>query len=58
MNDEQAVRSAELDRVNMFLEGIVGNLGVGVVVLDEEGRVQVWNANSSELWGMRADEVE
>jgi two-component system CheB/CheR fusion protein len=58
MNDEQSVRGAELDRVNMFLEGILGNLGVGVVVLDEDGRVQVWNANSSELWGVRADEAQ
>jgi two-component system CheB/CheR fusion protein len=58
MNDEQSSRSAELDRVNLFLEGILGSLGVGVVVLDSEGLVQVWNANSHELWGLRADEVE
>jgi two-component system, chemotaxis family, CheB/CheR fusion protein len=58
MNDEQAARSIELDRVNMLLEGIVGTLGVGVIVLDEGGRVQVWNATSSDLWGLRQDEVE
>jgi two-component system CheB/CheR fusion protein len=58
MNEEQSVRGAELDKVNLFLEGILGSLGVGVVVLDSERRVQVWNANSTELWGLRAEEVE
>jgi two-component system CheB/CheR fusion protein len=58
MNEEQSMRGAELDKVNMFLEGILGSLGVGVVVLDRERRVQVWNANSTELWGLRAEEVE
>jgi two-component system CheB/CheR fusion protein len=58
MNDEQASRSVDLDRANLFLEGILGSLGVGVVVLDREQKVQVWNANSTELWGLRPDEVE
>jgi two-component system, chemotaxis family, CheB/CheR fusion protein len=58
MNDEQRERAGELDRVNMFLEGILGNLGVGVVVVDQEHRVQIWNASSTELWGLRPDEVE
>jgi two-component system, chemotaxis family, CheB/CheR fusion protein len=58
MNDEQASRTLQLDRANLFLEGILGSLGVGVVVLDREQAVQVWNANSAELWGLRPDEVE
>jgi two-component system, chemotaxis family, CheB/CheR fusion protein len=58
MNDEQALRAGELDQVNLLLEGILGSLGVSVVVLDTELRVQVWNANSTELWGLLADEVE
>jgi two-component system CheB/CheR fusion protein len=58
MNVDQAARSAELDRANMFLEGILASLGVGVIVLDRDGRVQVWNASSEELWGLRSEEVE
>ncbi|HEX4307348.1 MAG TPA: CheR family methyltransferase [Solirubrobacterales bacterium] len=58
MNDEQLRHTEELDRLNLFLEGILGNLGVGVVVVDRENKVQLWNANSHDLWGLRPDEVE
>ena len=58
MNEEQSARSSELDRVNLLLEGILGSLGVSVVVVDKDLKVQVWNANSVELWGLRPDEVE
>jgi two-component system, chemotaxis family, CheB/CheR fusion protein len=58
MNEEQRQYTAELDRLNLFLEGILGNLGVGVVVVDRERKVQLWNGNSEDLWGLRADEVE
>jgi two-component system, chemotaxis family, CheB/CheR fusion protein len=58
VNRDQRERTTELDRVNMFLEGILGSLGVGVVVLDRDQCVQVWNASSTELWGLRPDEVE
>jgi len=57
MNDEQQSRTVELDRVNLFLEGILGSLGIGVVVLDREMNVQVWNALSTELWGLRPEEA-
>jgi two-component system CheB/CheR fusion protein len=58
MNDEQRERALELDRVNMFLEGILSNLGIGVVVVDHQHHVQVWNASSRDLWGLREDEVQ
>jgi two-component system, chemotaxis family, CheB/CheR fusion protein len=58
MNTEVNARATELDRVNLFLEGILGGLGVSVIVLDRGRRIQVWNAMSQELWGLRADEVE
>jgi two-component system, chemotaxis family, CheB/CheR fusion protein len=58
MNDEQRRHTEELDRLNLFLEGILGNLGVGVAVVDRENKIQLWNANSQDLWGLRPDEVE
>jgi two-component system CheB/CheR fusion protein len=58
MNEEQRAHTQELDRLNLFLEGILGNLGVGVAVVDRENKVQLWNANSHDLWGLRPDEVE
>ena len=58
MNNEQREYTRELDRLNLFLEGILGNLGVGVTVVDRELEVQLWNASSEELWGLRPDEVE
>lgn len=58
MNDEQREHGEEVDRLNLFLEGILGNLRVGVAVVDRENRVQLWNEGSRELWGLRADEAE
>jgi two-component system CheB/CheR fusion protein len=58
MNNEQHERASELDRVNLFLEGILTSLGVGVVVLDRAGKIQVWNGESTELWGLRPEEVQ
>jgi two-component system CheB/CheR fusion protein len=57
MADVQSERTTELDRLNMFLEGILGNLGLGVVVLDEDQRVQLWNPSAAEFWGLRDHEV-
>jgi two-component system CheB/CheR fusion protein len=57
MNDEQRRHTEELDRLNLFLEGILGNLGVGVAVVDRENKIQLWNGNSQDLWGLREDEA-
>src|SRR3954471_2836787 len=58
MNNEVTSRATELDRVNLFLEGILGSLGVSVVVIDRDYTVQLWNAMSDQLWGLRAEEAE
>jgi len=57
MNDEQRMRALELDRLNIFLEGILGNLELAVVVIDDAQQVQLWNPAASEMWGLREDEV-
>ena len=58
MNNEVNSRAGDLDRVNLFLEGILGSLSVSVIVIDRAHKIQVWNATSDELWGLRASEVE
>jgi two-component system CheB/CheR fusion protein len=58
MNTEVNSRAVEMDRLNLFFEGILDSLRVSVIVIDNANTIQVWNATSSELWGLRADEVE
>jgi two-component system, chemotaxis family, CheB/CheR fusion protein len=29
-----------------------------VIVIDRQHKIQIWNSMSTELWGLRADEVE
>jgi two-component system CheB/CheR fusion protein len=57
MNDEMRQTSEELSQVNSFLESILGSIHAGVVVTGRELRVQAWNDEATELWGLRADEV-
>jgi two-component system CheB/CheR fusion protein len=58
MNDELRRSSDDLNEINAFLESILMSLHGGVVVVDAKLRVLAWNGNSTELWGLRADEVE
>jgi len=58
INDELRERTAQLDEVNAFLETILRSLKLSVVVLDRQLQVQIWNALSTELWGLRPEEVE
>jgi two-component system, chemotaxis family, CheB/CheR fusion protein len=56
-NDQLRGRTDELNRANTFLESIVASMQVGVVVLDANLAVEVWNRQAEDLWGLRADEV-
>lgn len=57
VNDQQRARSDELDRLNLFLEGILRHIGQGVAVVDRDLVIQLWNSTATELWGLRTDEV-
>jgi two-component system CheB/CheR fusion protein len=57
INDELRRRSDELNDVTSFMESVFTSLQGGVVVIDDEMRVVVWNARSEELWGIRSSEA-
>ena len=56
-NDQLRGRTDELYRANTFLESIVASMDAGVVVLDANLAVEIWNRKAEDLWGLRADEV-
>jgi two-component system CheB/CheR fusion protein len=58
MNEMLRERSLELDEVNNFLESILTSLRAGVIVVDVEMRITVWNQGAEELWGVRRAEAD
>lgn len=58
INEELRQRSLELNEVNTFMETILSSLGLSVMVVDRSQRVQVWNEQSFELWGLQESEVK
>jgi two-component system CheB/CheR fusion protein len=50
-------RSSELDRANLYLGGIRSELRLGIVVLDQDLVVRLWNRSAEDLWGLGADEA-
>ena len=57
LNDELRVRTVEVNQVNAFLESILTGLRGGVVVVDDELVVRVWNERAEQLWGLRDHEA-
>src|SRR2546429_292423 len=57
INDELRMRTGELDEANDFLESLLVSQRGGLVVIDRELRISVWNDHSAELWGVRTDEA-
>ena len=58
INGELRERSAEFTQANVFLESILTGLRGGVVVVDSDLRVLIWNRQSEELWGLRSEEAQ
>jgi two-component system CheB/CheR fusion protein len=58
MNDEIRLRGDELNSLNAFLESIMASIKGGVVVVDRELAVLVWNDGAHELWGLNEAEVK
>jgi two-component system CheB/CheR fusion protein len=56
-NDEMHLRTEDLNDAKAFLETILSNMNIGVIVLDQEFHIMTWNRHDEELWGLRQDEV-
>lgn len=57
INDTLRERSIELDDAKNFLNSLINSVQLGMVVVDREMRVVVWNRGCEDLWGLRADET-
>jgi two-component system CheB/CheR fusion protein len=58
INDELRQRTDELNQANAFLESILASLRVAAVAIDHNFNILKWNDKASDLWGLRADEVQ
>ncbi|OBG32709.1 CheR family methyltransferase [Mycobacterium sp. E3198] len=57
INDTLRERSVELDDAKTFLDSLINSVQLGMVVVDREMRVVVWNRGCEDLWGLRSDET-
>ncbi len=57
VNDELQRRSEELNQTNAFLESILTSLRGGVVVVDRDLYIRVWNHRAEDFWGLRTEEA-
>ncbi len=57
VNEELRQRGTDLGRSNVFLTGILRSVPLGVVVMNEDLHVELWNDVAADLWGLRHDEV-
>jgi two-component system CheB/CheR fusion protein len=58
INDELRQRSESLNELSAFLDSMFSSMRSGFAVLDRELRIQVWNRQAEELWGVRSTEAE
>lgn len=57
INDTLRERSGQLDDAKNFLDALINAVRLGLVVVDREMRVVVWNRGCEDLWGLRAEET-
>ena len=58
INDEIRMRTDELNEASALMAAIVTSLGSGMIVIDDDFNVEVWNDAATELWGVRPEEAE
>lgn len=58
MNEQLRARTVELDQAHAFLESILASVDVGIVAIDREFKITLWNDRAEDLWGLHAGEVQ
>jgi two-component system CheB/CheR fusion protein len=56
-NEELRDRTSEVSSLNSFMEAVLGSLRAGVVVVNREMIIQLWNRRAEDLWGLRGQET-
>ncbi|WP_238012363.1 PAS domain-containing protein [Dactylosporangium sp. AC04546] len=56
-NDELQSINDELNHANSFMEAVLSSLQAGVIVLNRDLQILVWNRRATDLWGLRSDEA-
>jgi two-component system CheB/CheR fusion protein len=57
-NHEQSKLTERIAQSNRFMEAVFASIRPGLIALDDQFRVTMWNARSVDLWGLRTDEVQ
>jgi two-component system CheB/CheR fusion protein len=56
-NVELQERTEEVNQTILFLESILESVEAGIVVIDRDFEILLWNEGAEELWGLREEEV-
>ncbi len=56
-NEQLRLSTDDTNRANAFLQSVLRNLKLAVVVVNTELVVLTWNEHAEEMWGLRAEEV-
>jgi two-component system CheB/CheR fusion protein len=57
INNELRSRTEEVNELNAFLESVLASVRFGVLVVDRDLQVLLWNEKAEDLWGLRQDEA-
>jgi two-component system CheB/CheR fusion protein len=57
LNAELEGRTGELNRLDAAHRGLLNSLDHGLIVLDRDGIVTVWNQAAERMWGLRLEQV-
>jgi two-component system CheB/CheR fusion protein len=58
VNQELRQRGMDLSRTNVFLNSILRSVPLGIIVLDNNLLVELWNDVATDAWGLQQDDVQ